>query len=76
MGERFRIRQIVDRDPFDGRVSLRGPDDVSPDSSETVDPYSDCHLSFLLHLSPRSRQAMMFVLRRLYHHMGMCQRKA
>jgi ferredoxin len=52
VGERFRVRDIIDGDPFDGRISFRGPEDISPDSSETVDPYFNGHSYFSLLFAP------------------------
>jgi hypothetical protein len=52
MGQGFRIRDIVDRDPFGGWIALRGSDDVPPDPSEAVNSYFDGHLNVPPSLCP------------------------
>ena len=62
VGERFGVREIVDRNPFDGRISLSRPDDVSPDSSKTVDSYSGGHWCFPPLFSPPVKEAILFMM--------------
>jgi hypothetical protein len=45
MSQSFWIGQVVDRNEFDIAVTERSAKNVSPDTSESVDSYLDCHFA-------------------------------
>jgi hypothetical protein len=56
MSQGFWVGKIVDRNEFDIAVLERSSKYVSPDTSESVDSYFDCHLaSENLMKTPRGR---------------------
>jgi hypothetical protein len=73
MGKRFGVRDIIDRDPFDGRIASRGPDDVPSNPSETVDPDSYGHFVISFSSGLFDARVDIFSIIELYHHLKMCQ---
>src|SRR4029077_6319 len=45
MSQRLRIGKVVDRNEFDIAVIERSPEHISPDASESVDSYFNCHVA-------------------------------